>query len=80
MSMDDELLLAGFGPRKAKRLREMGEAATGELSGMRRTFFKAQAKVERRNFRGRKMLLYHEKQRRKMQMEMGQDPYLDTPE
>ena len=37
-----------------------------------------QAKVERKHFRDRTVLLYHEKQRKKMQREMGQDPYLDT--
>jgi preprotein translocase subunit SecA len=35
-------------------------------------------KVERRHFRDRKILLYHEKERQKMQRAMSQDPYLDT--
>jgi preprotein translocase subunit SecA len=35
-------------------------------------------KVERRHFHDRKVLLYHEKERQKMQRQMGQDPYLDT--
>jgi len=26
------------------------------------------------------VLLHYEKQRRKMQLEMGQDPYLDSPD
>jgi preprotein translocase subunit SecA len=29
--------------------------------------------------RDRKILLYHEKERQKMQRQMSQDPYLDTP-
>ena len=33
---------------------------------------------ERRRFRDRKVLLYHEKERQKMQRAMSQDPYLDT--
>jgi preprotein translocase subunit SecA len=40
--------------------------------------YKAQRKVERRHFRDRKVLLYHEKERQKMQRQMSQDPYLDT--
>jgi len=41
-------------------------------------FNAAQAKIERRHFKARRMLLYHEKLRQEMQREMGQDPYLDT--
>ena len=44
-----------------------------------RTFRKSQKKVERNQFRMRKTMMYFEKQRKKMQKEMGQDPYLDTP-
>ena len=40
----------------------------------------AQRKVERRHLRDRFVLLYHENERKKMQAEMGQDPYLDTPD
>jgi preprotein translocase subunit SecA len=35
--------------------------------------------MERRHFRDRKVLMYQEKQRKKTQIQMGQDPYLDTP-
>ena len=31
-----------------------------------------------RHFRDRKVLLYYEKERKKVQRQMGQDPYLDT--
>jgi preprotein translocase subunit SecA len=48
------------------------------LSGYDELFYKAQRKVERRHFHDRKVLLYHEKERQKMQRQMGQDPYLDT--
>ena len=41
-------------------------------------FCKAQRKVERRHFRQRRALMYFEKERKKMQRQMGQDPYLDT--
>jgi preprotein translocase subunit SecA len=42
-------------------------------------FRKAQRKIEHRHFRDRKILMYHEKERKKLQVQMGQDPYLDTP-
>jgi preprotein translocase subunit SecA len=41
---------------------------------------RAQRKVERKHFRDRMALLYHEKERTKIQRDMGQDPYLDTAE
>ena len=41
---------------------------------------KAQRKVEKTHFRDRMILLHHEKERKKMQREIGQDPYLDTPD
>jgi preprotein translocase subunit SecA len=80
LALDDEILLAGFGPKKAKRLKEQGEKLTGRgpLSGYESLFYRAQRKVERRHFRDRKVLLYHEKERQKMQRAMSQDPYLDT--
>ena len=37
-------------------------------------------KVEQKHFRDRMILLHHEKDRKKVQREMGQDPYLDTPD
>jgi preprotein translocase subunit SecA len=43
-------------------------------------FRRAQRKVEKRHFRDRMVLLHHEKERKKMQREIGQDPYLDTPD
>ena len=40
---------------------------------------KAQRRIERRHFRDRKSLMYHEKERNKVLTQMGQDPYLDSP-
>jgi preprotein translocase subunit SecA len=54
-------------------------AGSGPLSGLETLFYKAQRKVERKHFHDRKILLYHEKERQKMQRQMSQDPYLDTP-
>jgi preprotein translocase subunit SecA len=81
LALDDEILLTAYGPRKAKRLVEQGQrlAGGGPLSGLDALFYKAQRRVEKNHFRDRKVLLYHEKERQKMQRQMGQDPYLDTP-
>jgi preprotein translocase subunit SecA len=81
LALDDEILLTGFGPKKADSLKERGKqlAGTGPISGFEALFYKAQRKVERNHFRDRKVLLYHEKERQKVQRQMGQDPYLDTP-
>ena len=79
LALDDEILLLGLGPKRAERLQAIGERASGPLSGYESLFRKAQCRVERRHFRDRKILLYHEKERQKVQRQMGQDPYLDTP-
>jgi preprotein translocase subunit SecA len=81
LALDDEILLSGYGPKKADQLKERGRrlAGTGTFSGYEPFFRRAQRRVERRHFRDRKILLYHEKERQKMQRQMGQDPYLDTP-
>ena len=79
MSLDDEILLTGLGPKKALRLREQGKRSKGLVKGMNSLFRRAQSKVEARHLRDRNMLLHHEKQRKKMHRELGQDPYLDTP-
>ena len=73
LAMDDEILSLGFGPEK-------GEAMAALTPGDSRVFKRAQKKIEKRHFRGRKVLLYHEKHRKKVHIEMGQDPYLDMPD
>jgi preprotein translocase subunit SecA len=80
LALDDEILETAFGPKKAAKLKARGEsyAGRGQISGFESLFYKAQRKVERRHFRDRKILLYHEKERQKMQRQMSQDPYLDT--
>jgi preprotein translocase subunit SecA len=79
LALDDELLM-GLGPDKADRLKELGERSPEkEFGGLGNLFRKAQRKIERRHFRDRRLLMYHEKERKKMQVQMGQDPYLDTP-
>ncbi|REK15865.1 MAG: preprotein translocase subunit SecA [Planctomycetota bacterium] len=78
LSLEDELLL-GLGPEKAKRYKDLGRDKPGSYDGWAKLFRKAQRATERRHFRDRKVLMYHEKERKKLQTQMGQDPYLDTP-
>jgi preprotein translocase subunit SecA len=79
LALDDDLLLAGLGPEKSVKLKERGEQSDGPFDSLGRLFRKAQRKVERRHFSQRKSLMYYEKERKKTQRQMGQDPYLDTP-
>ncbi len=79
LALDDELLKSGLGPRSGERLEEVGMQAQGTLASYERYFKRAQRRVERRHFRDRKALLYFERERKKVQRQMGQDPYLDTP-
>ncbi|HEX4143562.1 MAG TPA: helicase-related protein [Pirellulales bacterium] len=78
LSLDDELLM-GLGPERADDLKAIGEEAHGNLDRYTRLFRQAQRQIEQRHFRDRRILMYHEKERRKMQIQMGQNPYLDTP-
>jgi preprotein translocase subunit SecA len=80
LALDDEILLHGFGPKKAQAYAELGKRFTTPVPQYARLFTKAQQLVERKHFRDRRALLYYEKQRKKVQREMGQDPYLDTPD
>jgi preprotein translocase subunit SecA len=79
LSLEDDLLLAGLGPKKSDRLKAFGKTASGALDRFSPLFRRAQRIVEARHFRQRRALMYFEKERKKMQQQMGQDPYLDTP-
>jgi preprotein translocase subunit SecA len=79
LALDDELLSTGLGPKKADKYKARGNGFDGPMDGYGGLFRRAQKKVERRHFRDRKALMYFEKHRKKMQRQMGQDPYLDTP-
>lgn len=79
LALDDELILSGFGPKAKKKYAAMGEKTPSRrFDSLEKLFKRAQRKVERKHFRQRKALMYFEKQRKKMQREMGQDPYLDS--
>ncbi len=80
LSLDDEILKNGLGPNKADKIRAIGGTPGRSLARYAAWFRKAQRKVERKHFRDRMVLLHHEKERKKMQREIGQDPYLDTPD
>ena len=79
LALDDEILLLGYGPKRASQIGSSRIKSIGPIRGMEKIFHRAQRRVERRHFRDRKILLYHEKERQKVQRQMGQDPYLDTP-
>lgn len=80
LSLDDDILKSGLGATRAEKLKNKGEWVTGSVDSMARLFVRAQRKVERKHFRDRMVLMHHEKERKKMQREIGQDPYLDTPD
>jgi preprotein translocase subunit SecA len=74
LSLDDDVLTEGLSPNKAHRIRARGlnGRSTSRLRG-------AQRQVEGKHYRQRRMLLYQERQIKKMHREMGQDPYLESP-
>jgi preprotein translocase subunit SecA len=80
LSLDDDILKNGFGPERAWKLKQVGESSGGPFHHLAGMFRKAQLRVERKHFRDRMVLLHHEKERKKLQREIGQDPYLDTPD
>ena len=80
LALDDDILKGGLGPDKAEKLKTRGEGMTRSADSYAGLFRKAQRKVERKHFRDRMVLLHHEKERKKLQREIGQDPYLDTPD
>ncbi|MEM9585948.1 MAG: preprotein translocase subunit SecA [Planctomycetota bacterium] len=80
LSLDDDILKVGLGATKSEKMKAKGEDLQGSVDRYAKLFRSAQRKVERKHFRDRMVLLHHEKERKKMQREIGQDPYLDTPD
>jgi preprotein translocase subunit SecA len=80
MSLDDDVIRTGYGPATAEKMTALGESSGARPQQYLGLLKRAQRKVERRHLRDRFVLLHHEKERKKMQREMGQDPYLDTPD
>jgi preprotein translocase subunit SecA len=79
LSLDDDIILYGLGPKKAAKLTAQGKSSAGPFDHLGSLFWKSQRRIERRYFRSRKSLMYHEKERKKVLVQMGQDPYLDSP-
>ena len=79
VSLDDEILIAGFGPKRAAAI---AAGLRGRLDGdpdrLLDTFKRAQKKVEARHQRQRRVLEYIERQRAEAHIQMSQDPYLDA--
>jgi preprotein translocase subunit SecA len=80
LSLDDDILRTGYGTKTAEQMALKGKQQSGPFHHMAGLFRKAQRRVERKHFRDRMMLLHHERERTKLQREIGQDPYLDTAE
>ena len=78
MSLDDDVLKKGLGEQAASVFHRYRNQSSEQLARLAPVFRRAQAQIEQKNFKSRKLLLYHDRQRQKMQREMGQDPYLDS--
>jgi preprotein translocase subunit SecA len=80
LALDDDIIKSAYGPEKAEKVEQIGANGQSQFDQYGGLIRRAQRKVERKHFRDRMILLHHEKERKKMQREMGQDPYLDTPD
>lgn len=80
LGLDDEIIRGGFGLKKADSMQKLGASQDGPFHNYAKLIRRAQRRVERKHFRDRMMLLYHERERTKLQREIGQDQYLDTAE
>ncbi|MDR1478918.1 MAG: translocase [Planctomycetaceae bacterium] len=82
LSLEDHLIEKAYGPKTARKYKNYGLKYPHKKFGLKYLilFQKAQHKVEKNSFRNRKTMLYYEKERKKMQRSMGQDPYLDSPD
>lgn len=79
VGLDDEILIAGYGPKRAKRIaaRLRGQLA-GNPERLLAVFRRAQQRVEARHRRQRRVMEYVERQRAEAHIQMSQDPYLDA--
>jgi preprotein translocase subunit SecA len=80
VAADDEILVAGYGPKRAARIAAAVRARIGgDPEKLLRPFKRAQKRVESRHVRQRRVLEYVERQRAEAHIQMSQDPYLDSP-
>lgn len=77
VSLQDEILLLGLGPKKFRRLQERFQGGGKVPASYWRLFQKAQRRLERRYLVDRMILMEQDKQRRRVYFDTGQDPYLD---
>ena len=79
VSFDDDILVAGYGPARAKRVvARLRAGLGGDPEKLLRAFHEAQRLVEARHVRQRRVLEYVERQRAEAHIQMSQDPYLDS--
>ena len=78
MALEDDILKEAHGKTKADRYKATGSELVGDVSQYGSLLRKAQQKVEKNHFRDRTVMLHQEKERKKLQREIGQDPYLDS--
>ena len=78
VSLDDEILVAGYGPQRAARIAAAMRSLSGDPERLLRRFRRAQQRVEARHVRQRRVLEYVERQRAEAHVQMSQDPYLDS--
>jgi len=79
VSLDDDILVAGYGPARAKRVvARLRAGLGGDPERLLRPFQRAQRLVEARHVRQRRVLEYVERQRAEAHIQMSQDPYLDA--
>jgi preprotein translocase subunit SecA len=77
LSLEDELLEA-LGPRKERKLNELGQqGGNRDWDRFQPFFLKAQKKTEKKHYRQRLDLMFHEKQRKETLEDLGADPYVD---
>ena len=79
VSLDDDILVAGYGPDRARRVvARLRAGLAGDPERLLAAFTKAQRLVEQRHVRQRRVLEYVERQRAEAHIQMSQDPYLDS--
>ncbi len=78
LALDDNILTAGWGAKRAERLREIGQQRPDGWQRYAKVFHQGQARIEREHFRGRQRLLEFERDRRDRQTQLGQDPFLEA--
>jgi len=79
LASDDDILVAGFGPRRAGRIAAgLRQRLAGSPERAAAVFRSAQKRVEARHARQRRVLEYIERQRAEAHVQMSQDPYLDA--